>query len=141
MANSWWVVEYHLATASILPGFLTPPGQHLSSVVQALSSAAASQQITSKIHGGNTHAVVDKVLGPFATQQQAQGSEPGQSIGATGPAGLAQSLGSTFLGPLFQANLWERVGEVVLGLVLIAIGVARLTHAVPIATKIAGAVA
>jgi hypothetical protein len=56
-------------------------------------------------------------------------------------AKAASQLGSTVLGPLFQANIWERAGEVLLGLVLIAIGVARLTHAVPIATKVAGAVA
>jgi hypothetical protein len=42
-----------------------------------------------------------------------------------------------FLGNLANANLWMRVGEVVLGLILIAVGVAELTHAVPIATKIA----
>jgi hypothetical protein len=37
-----------------------------------------------------------------------------------------ETLGGTFLGPLFQANLWIRVGEVVLGLILIAVGVVRL---------------
>ena len=41
------------------------------------------------------------------------------------------------LAPLFQASLWLRVAEVVLGLVLIAVGVARLTSAVPVATQIA----
>jgi hypothetical protein len=51
--------------------------------------------------------------------------------------------GLTSLNPiagLFQGNIWMRVGEVVLGIVLIAIGVAELTHAVPIATTIAKAV-
>lgn len=42
-----------------------------------------------------------------------------------------------FLGNLANANTWIRVGEVLLGLILIAIGVAELTHAVPIATSIA----
>lgn len=41
------------------------------------------------------------------------------------------------LAGLFQANIWIRVGEVVLGLILIAIGVAKMTNVVPIATKIA----
>jgi hypothetical protein len=45
-----------------------------------------------------------------------------------------------FLGKLANANLWMRVGEVILGLLLIAVGVAEMTHAVPIATKIASAV-
>jgi hypothetical protein len=42
-----------------------------------------------------------------------------------------------FFSRLASANLWERVGEVVLGLILIAVGVAHITHAVPIATKVA----
>lgn len=46
-----------------------------------------------------------------------------------------------FLSRLTSANLWERIGEVVLGLILVAVGVAHITHAVPIATKIAGKVA
>ena len=41
------------------------------------------------------------------------------------------------LAGLFQANIWIRVAEVALGLILISIGVAHLTKAVPIATKIA----
>lgn len=49
-----------------------------------------------------------------------------------------------FFSRLGQANTWLRVGEVALGLILVAVGVARITHAVPIATSIAktaGAVA
>lgn len=48
---------------------------------------------------------------------------------------VARSLNP--LGPLFQAHIWIRVGEVAVGLILIAVGVAKLTNAVPIATKIA----
>lgn len=44
------------------------------------------------------------------------------------------------LGGLFQANLWLRVAEVGLGLLLVAVGVAKLTNAVPAATKIATSV-
>jgi len=36
-----------------------------------------------------------------------------------------------------QAKFWERAGEIVLGIILISIGLARLTRAVPIATAIA----
>lgn len=62
-------------------------------------------------------------------------------IGA-GP-GSAAKTALTSLNPLaglFQANIWERVAMVGLGIILIAVGVAQLTHAVPIATKIATAV-
>jgi len=48
------------------------------------------------------------------------------------------------VGNWFDTFSWMQAGEVLLGLVLIAVGVARLTHAVPIATKVAktvGAVA
>ena len=52
----------------------------------------------------------------------------------------AGSVVNDALKPLFQANLWIRVGEVVLGLILIAVGVAKMTNAIPAATKIAGLV-
>jgi hypothetical protein len=65
------------------------------------------------------------------------------SAAATGVAnsipGLSQ-IGS-FFGALAQGNTWIRVAEGLLGIILIAVGLARITHAVPIATKIAGAVA
>lgn len=67
----------------------------------------------------------------------------GDTIGnAASGAGAAAS--KAFLGPLYQPNIWIRVGEVVLGLILIAVGLAKLTNAVPIATTVAkgvGAVA
>jgi hypothetical protein len=42
-----------------------------------------------------------------------------------------------FFDDLTSGNLWLRIGEVVLGLILIAVGVARLTHAIPAATQVA----
>lgn len=60
---------------------------------------------------------------------------PGLVHGAEQAA--AGAISQSVLGPLFQANIWIRVGEVLLGVVLIAAGVARLTHAIPIATKVA----
>jgi hypothetical protein len=45
------------------------------------------------------------------------------------------------LSAIFQANIWIRVAEVVLGLVLVAVGLAKMTNAVPVATKIAKVVA
>lgn len=43
-----------------------------------------------------------------------------------------------FLSRLTEANTWIRAAEVILGLILVAVGVARITHAIPAATKIAG---
>lgn len=66
------------------------------------------------------------------------------AAGSAGPAlGNAVSIPNPlaavgdFLSRLTQANTWIRVGEVLLGIVLLAVGVARLTNAVPAATKIA----
>lgn len=75
----------------------------------------------------------------------AGGSDVGTlAVGAAqGAASFSQSLDQTvtgFLGRLASAALWERVGLVAVGVVLIAVGVAKLTSAVPIATKIAGVV-
>lgn len=83
----------------------------------------------------------------IATKGLAAGLAAGATATGTAAGQAAKSgFGSTALtslnplAGLFQPNLWLRVGEVMLGLILIAIGVAQLTHAVPIATKIAGAV-
>jgi len=60
---------------------------------------------------------------------------PGNPI--TGAIGKAVPGVSGFFGALTQASTWERVGQVLLGLILIAIGLARMTSALPAATKIA----
>lgn len=63
--------------------------------------------------------------------------------GLSGPLSGLAAIGD-FFARLTQASTWIRVGEVVLGLILIAVGVARITHAIPAATRIAkgvGAVA
>lgn len=76
--------------------------------------------------------------------------QPTKSIagGVGNVAGKAASAATgsitDFLSRLASGATWLRVAESVLGLVLIAIGLARITHAVPIATKVAktaGAVA
>lgn len=46
-----------------------------------------------------------------------------------------------FFHRLTEGNTWLRIGEGLLGIILIALGIARMTHAVPAATKIAKAVA
>ena len=95
-----------------------------------------------------------------ATEAQAAAAAMKEFPGAAKPTtstgtALAQQLGSQtgipnpltglaaigdFFGRLTSANLWERVGEVVLGIILIAVGLAKLTGAVPIATAIASKV-
>lgn len=81
-----------------------------------------------------------------------EGAQPGGPNNILTPGGLGGAVvqGSPlsglaaigdFFGRLSQGATWIRVAEGLLGIVLIAIGLARITHAVPIATKIAGAVA
>jgi hypothetical protein len=62
---------------------------------------------------------------------------PGSSAGANYQAASAAANAA---GGVDWQSLFLRIGEVLLGLVLIAVGVAKLTNAVPVATKIAGAV-
>lgn len=68
------------------------------------------------------------------------GEQPGGPHATLTPgnviAGTAQAAASS----LWGSFPWLRIGEVVLGLVLIAVGVAKLTNAVPIATTVAKAV-
>lgn len=89
--------------------------------------------------------------GPFdslsAAQQFAQShgpTDPVQKMDSLTPGipGLDQLSGLTsgvlgFLGALTDPHTWLRVAEVILGLVLIAVGLAKLTNAVPIATRTA----
>src|SRR6185437_13390911 len=81
---------------------------------------------------------------PKALKGVAQGI--GKVPGAKALGGLADPLAgvSDFLSRLEQASTWERVLLIGLGGVLLAIGTAKITGAVPVATKIAkraGAVA
>lgn len=52
--------------------------------------------------------------------------------------GLSQ-IGA-FFSSLVQANTWERIAEVLLGTILIAVGIAHMTKIVPAATAIASKV-
>jgi hypothetical protein len=61
-----------------------------------------------------------------------------------GAGQVAKDAGNLITNPfgaIFQAHIWVRVAEVALGLILIAVGLARLTDAVPAATKIAAKLA
>lgn len=88
---------------------------------------------------------------PLLTAEQAfivlwEEGATGSNIAAGAAGGLAAAGATTLSGAqtaetifsvLQSPNLWIRAGEVVLGLVLLAVGIARLTNAVPIATKVA----
>lgn len=78
--------------------------------------------------GGSTGLAA--VKGPYATKAEADKAlarlqDPGKIARDLNPL---PSLGD-FLGRLTQANTWIRAGEVVLGIVLIGIGLARITGA------------
>lgn len=84
------------------------------------------------------------LAGPFKTKADAQhwidSSPTGKKTKPTHPLGNPlsglEAVGN-FFNELGQANVWIRVGEVVLGLILITVGIAKMTNAVPIATKVA----
>src|SRR5271170_2027071 len=110
------------------------------------NAAAAGQAFNDP----NLGQLVIKWKGPFATEAEAQTAQaPKQqspnpvndAVNAVenstgGPLAGLQQIG-TFFGSLGEANTWVRVGQVVLGLILVAVWVARITHAVPIATQVA----
>jgi hypothetical protein len=56
---------------------------------------------------------------------------------------IATGLESTgdFLSRLTQASTWIRITEVILGLLFLAVGIAKLTGAIPLATKAAAVLA
>jgi len=85
-----------------------------------------------------------QAVGTFVAQVPGAVADAASNTTAVKGAGAVESALTAvpdFLSRLTSANLWERVGEVIIGLILIAVGVAHITHAVPIATKIAKKVA
>jgi hypothetical protein len=81
---------------------------------------------------------VNAVAGPFATKAEAQawqtsantaGNSPGSVVGGVTNAAVS-ATGLNAIGAFFtklgQASIWLRVAEVVLGLVLVAVGMARV---------------
>lgn len=86
------------------------------------------------------------VAGPFATLAEAQAEVTKLNAGAVATPGniakgAAQSAANVASQDIFgntNVGHWIlRIGEVLLGIVLIAVGVAHVTKAVPLATKIA----
>lgn len=132
----WWVIW-------VSPASALKQGQRQFHVVQ-------SAQQPAQVGGSQFGGLVLQVEGPYPTKAAAEaavGSSTGTTGIGTGPGSQANqpptnpldalsTIGST-LSRLASANLWERVGMVILGIVLISAGVAHITHAIPIATKIA----
>lgn len=108
------------------------------------------QSATKPVQGGNSQwGQIYTVAGPYATKADAQkaigrfhGPPPGSTGAGGAPKNVLQGLAAIgdFFQRLTQANTWIRAGEILLGLVFFAAGLARITHAVPIATRIATAV-
>lgn len=76
------------------------------------------------------------------SQGLAQAVPQAVASGVGAAAGTLTGLASIgdFFSRLSQAHTWERVAEVLLGVILIAVGLAHMTKAVPIATAIASKV-
>jgi Lysozyme like domain len=97
-----------------------------------LQAVHANQQLRQLISQGKS---AESILG----KSRSDGSKtPEASIGGKV---VNAAISANPLAGLFQANIWLRVAEVTLGLVLVAVGIAKLTNAVPAATKVAAMLA
>lgn len=140
-AVTWWVGEQFNPDGSATYAELTDsaPGQH--------PQPGPNQIIYGPYRSQAAARAAENRAGQLAAPHLYRGSNvhkgpAGLNVpGNQGPkvpnplSGLA-AIGD-FFGRLGQANTWIRVAEVGLGIVLISIGIAKITNAVPIATKIA----
>lgn len=150
-AQKWWVIKAFAAPGSTggVTGTLNPSNGPVPTY-QVVEGATKPNPSLIETFQGTTPVVT----GPFPTKAAAQATIPkGAATGSGGPAGPGGSYGipgvnvtgwetalGNFLGNLENANLWLRIGEGLLGVILIAVGVARMTNAVGAATKIASVV-
>jgi hypothetical protein len=138
--GSWWVIAYTQEAGPITYQYF----QGTQAQAQAQANLAVEQL-------GGTN-----LSGPYATKAAAQAAvkagkvNKGTSVGQNPNPGTTTGINlgnaipgltdiANFFDRLGEANTWIRVGEVILGLVLIAAGIAKITHAVPIATDVAKA--
>jgi hypothetical protein len=68
---------------------------------------------------------------PSKTLAQSGLSSQTSAFGSGGESTLQAIKSANPLGALFQANIWMRVGQVVLGLALIVVGLAKLAEGTP----------
>lgn len=78
----------------------------------------------------------------FATNEEAKAFAANSTPAGAAHTAVDKATGAAttiddFLSRLTSPNLWLRVAEIALGLVLIAVGIAKLTDAIPLATKAA----
>ena len=113
---NWWVIPEGFA-GQLISGFsLQGPALHLYTVKQSNVKPPGA------------------VAGPFSSQQEAQ--TQADSLNKTGvatPGNIGKQAVSSALtsanpfAGFYQQNLWLRVGEFVLGVLLIGVGLAKLT--------------
>lgn len=142
--NPWWLVYWNQPQTG--RGAVAKNGH---AILQAADAADANAIVLNQDPAGT---VIVNTLGPYTTQAAALAYANNPATSATGTttsgaatnfSGLVPNLGGlikdagAFFSDLTSANFWLRLSEVVLGLILIAVGVAELTHAVPVATHIA----
>lgn len=95
--------------------------------------------LNTNVNGGGANAgtnVTNTQTGQGTTTPSGTGGSADSNANNGNPLGAVDQ----FLGNLSQSNTWLRVTEVILGFLLIAVGLARMSNAVPIATSIAKAV-
>jgi hypothetical protein len=85
--------------------------------------------------------ITDTFYGPYTTQAEAQAQASSRTVTSIAK-NAATSVASDTLKPLFQSAIWLRVGEVVVGLILLGIGLNALLKGKPmsIVTGAAGTV-
>lgn len=141
MVNTWFVM--------IPPGYADKSDQEKELVDFRVQYPAGSKawkdanagRILSPDESGFGQQLV-KWKGPFATEAEAktaqnpqqQSPNPANDLvnaaeNSTSGPGAAIASVSKFLGKLGQASLWLRIAEVALGLVLVAVGVAKIVPA------------
>jgi hypothetical protein len=152
--SPWWVAENLTNQQSFrLSNFWSNNAPSGYQTVHAGSQADwnAFQQALSSGQHAHLHNIEWNVVGgPYATEKDAQAAIPGIQAQAPAPgaaqqvaSGVAGSIVNDMLKPLFNKNIWIRVGEVLVGLILLGIGVNALFKGKPMqtVTKTAGKVA
>jgi hypothetical protein len=100
------------------------------------ASAAAKPNSVNLLQAPIVNAAIDD-----ANNARDVASSPGNAGKAAAAAAGVPLTGLAAVGDFFQrltqGSTWLRIAEGLLGIILLAVGIARMTHAVPIATAIA----
>jgi hypothetical protein len=145
LAKYWGHVKYHNEVKTPFEGM---GYAQIYDYVEKRAPAATPYQVAQQTADLLLSSAFAKVVGGVvtgagnATGEIAQGTVGGlaQTAGQlSGPLSGIAAVGD-FFSRLTNPNTWLRIGEVLLGIVLIAVGLAKMTHAVPIATAIAAKV-